>query len=91
MRPKTGHSMMQNGRSVPQQRRKHYERRQIGTGIRRNTRPGAGRSVEHPGRNLEPTAASEPVRPRPMPIISPQPAIALPLNEGSALWPSIER
>jgi hypothetical protein len=41
---------------LPQQRRKHYERRQVGMGIGRNTRPGAGRSVEHPGWNLKPTA-----------------------------------
>jgi hypothetical protein len=41
---------------LPQQRRKHYERRQVGMGIDRNTRPGARRSLEHPGRNLKPTA-----------------------------------
>ena len=51
-RPKTGHSMMQMVvQCMPQQRRKHCERRQIGMGIGRNTRSGAGRSVEHPGRN----------------------------------------
>jgi hypothetical protein len=41
---------------MPQQRRKRCERRQVGMGIGRNTCPGASRSVEHPGRNLKPTA-----------------------------------
>jgi hypothetical protein len=38
-----------------QKRRKHRERRQVDMGIRRHTHPGAGRPVEHPGWNLQPT------------------------------------
>jgi hypothetical protein len=37
---------------LPQQRRKRRERHQVDMGIGCHTHPGAGRSVEHPGRNL---------------------------------------
>ena len=40
---------------MPQEQRKRCERRQVDIGIRRETRLGAGRPVEHPGRNLQPT------------------------------------
>jgi hypothetical protein len=41
---------------MPQKLRKRGQRRQVGMGIGHNTHLGAGRSVEHPGRNLKPTA-----------------------------------
>ena len=40
---------------MPQQRCKRRERRQVGTGIGRHMRPGAGGPVEHPSWNLKPT------------------------------------
>ena len=40
---------------MPQQRCKRRERRQVGTGIGRHMRLGAGGPVEHPSWNLKPT------------------------------------
>ena len=40
---------------MPQQRCKRRERRQVGTGIGRHMRLGAGEPVEHPSWNLKPT------------------------------------
>jgi hypothetical protein len=40
---------------MPQQRRKASERRQVDMGVGRQAHPRAGRSIEHPGRQLKPT------------------------------------
>jgi hypothetical protein len=40
---------------VPQERPEHYERRQVGVGLGRQTHFGAGRPIKHPRWNLQPT------------------------------------
>src|SRR5207245_4580060 len=40
---------------VPQERPDHYERRQVGVGLDRQTHLGAGRPIKHPRWNLQPT------------------------------------
>jgi hypothetical protein len=46
---------------MPQQRRKRRERRQFDMAIGRHKHPGAGRSVEHPGRKEHMQQAREAV------------------------------